>query len=382
MELERKVDLINGKDDLENIFTIKKFPVFMGCMDDDSDKNDLFEDFIMDISKSTGVVQVRKLIELSTLYDSEHSSGTVGKIWHDHHKAFADFIFNNCSPLKVFEIGGLHGILSKYYQESKHDMSWKILEPNPIPVEDCPANFVEGFFDDKFIDNEEYDAYVHSHLFEHIYDPISFSKKLSDFIPEGKDLIFTVPNIKEMMIRKYTNALNFEHTFLLNHELVLYLMESNGFSLQSYKKFKEDHSVFYHFKKSNKINNDLNKLENKYEENIEILNEWYHHHLSDAVKILEDIAKANPSSNVYMFGAHIFSQTLLKFGLNAEKITAILDNDSAKQGKRLYGTNLKVASPEILKGEDSPVVILRAGVYNEEIKNQIINEINSSTTFI
>ena len=114
MELERKVDLINGKDDLENIFTIKKFPVFMGCMDDDSDKNDLFEDFIMDISKSTGVVQVRKLIELSTLYDSEHSSGTVGKIWHDHHKALADFIFNNSSPSKVFEIGGLHGILSKY----------------------------------------------------------------------------------------------------------------------------------------------------------------------------------------------------------------------------------------------------------------------------
>ena len=71
-----------------------------------------------------------------------------------------------------------------------------------------------SFFDQSFVHDEEYDLYVHSHLFEHIYDPVSFAKKLSDFIPEGRDLIFSVPNIKEMLIRKYTNALNFEHTFL------------------------------------------------------------------------------------------------------------------------------------------------------------------------
>ena len=60
----------------------------------------------------------------------------------------------------------------------------------------------------------------------------------------------------------------------------------------------------------------------------------------------------------------------------------ILDNDTNKHGKRLYGTNLKVFSPSLLKKEINPVLILKAGVYNEEIKNDIINNYNSKTIFL
>ena len=48
---------------------------------------------------------------------------------------------------------------------------------------------------------------------------------------------------------------------------------------------------------------------------------------------------------------------------------------------RLYGSNLKVKSPEILKKYKNPVVILKAGIYNE-IKKQILNQINKKTKFI
>jgi len=376
----RKADLIFKNKDMENIFVLKDFPVFMGCMNDDG-SNDLYEDFIVDISRASGVVQTRNLIDLDVLYDSEHSSGTVGKIWHDHHKSFANFINQRTSPSRVFEIGGLHGILSMYYAQL-NKASWRILEPNPIPVEDCPAEFIKGFFDQSFVHEEEYDLYVHSHLFEHIYDPVSFAKKLSNFIPEGRDLIFSVPNIKEMLIRKYTNALNFEHTFLLNHELVMFLMESNGFSLQDFKNFKDDHSIFYHFKKDNEGVIAATNLENKYDENLKILKDWHKHHLSDATKIKNAINKCSREDKIFMFGAHIFSQTLLKFGLDENRISGILDNDVAKQGKRLYGTKLKVMSPNILESLENPAVILRAGVYNDEIKSQILNEINSTTSFI
>ena len=50
--------------------------------------------------------------------------------------------------------------------------------------------------------------------------------------------------------------------------------------------------------------------------------------------------------------------------------------------KRLYGTTLEVNSPKILKNNKNPTVILRAGVYNEEIKKDIISNINSDTVFI
>ena len=48
----------------------------------------------------------------------------------------------------------------------------------------------------------------------------------------------------------------------------------------------------------------------------------------------------------------------------------------------LYGTDLKVKSPKILKKYKFPTVILRAGPYNSEIKKNILKFINKKTTFI
>ena len=104
------------------------------------------------------------------------------------------------------------------------------------------------------------------------------------------------------------------------------------------------------------------------------------YHLYDIISACESILD-DIEDNVYLFGAHVFSQTLLNFGIDENSIVSILDNDTKKQGKRLYGTNLTIQSPEVLRDVDSPTVILRAGVYTEEIKDQILN-INSTTRFV
>jgi hypothetical protein len=41
-----------------------------------------------------------------------------------------------------------------------------------------------------------------------------------------------------------------------------------------------------------------------------------------------------------------------------------------------YGTKFIIKSPKILANYDKLLVILRAGFYNKEIKNQILKEIN------
>jgi len=86
--------------------------------------------------------------------------------------------------------------------------------------------------------------------------------------------------------------------------------------------------------------------------------------------------------DIYLFGAHIFSQYLFSFGLSKDKIKAILDNSPLKIGKRLYGTNLMVKTPKILSSSIKPLVILKAGIYNDEIKKDILEKINPNTTFI
>jgi len=85
---------------------------------------------------------------------------------------------------------------------------------------------------------------------------------------------------------------------------------------------------------------------------------------------------------IYLFGAHVFAQYLIEMGLNTDKIVCLLDNDPQKHGKRLYGTHLKVASPKVLHDVSDPMVILKAGVYNEEIKRDIWENINFTTRFL
>jgi hypothetical protein len=84
---------------------------------------------------------------------------------------------------------------------------------------------------------------------------------------------------------------------------------------------------------------------------------------------------------VYLFGAHIFSQTLIQFGLKTDKIVSILDNSPMKQGKRLYGTRFTIESPKILKDKGPVNLILKAGGYNAEIKKDILENINTQVEF-
>ena len=48
---------------------------------------------------------------------------------------------------------------------------------------------------------------------KHLYDPVQFFKDLSNTKLHAK-LIFSIPNLNEMLKKKYTNCLNFEHTIL------------------------------------------------------------------------------------------------------------------------------------------------------------------------
>jgi hypothetical protein len=141
----------------------------------------------------------------------------------------------------------------------------------------------------------------------------------------------------------------------------------------------EEHSIFYATVRDAQVQ--LVELpDNLYKKNKQLYMDYIEYH-STLISELNTMIE-NCDYPVYLFGAHIFSQYLLKSGLNGSVIVNILDNDQKKQNKRLYGTNLTVESPEILRNVKNPVVILKAGFYNEEIKSDIINNINPKTTFL
>jgi len=374
--INRNEDVICGNKDLEHLHTFDNFPVFMGCTEEHKDL-DLSIDMSWYISKKSGVIQLKNLLPLDIVYKNEHGSGTVGKSWNSHHVAFAKFI-SKYDIKNVLEIGGLHGVLSQKIRSINNNVKWTIIDPNPVLIKNSETKVIEGFFDEKFMPNEEYDTIIHSHVLEHAYDINGFISHIRHILKDGV-MAFSVPNMRVMLEKKFTNCVNFEHTILIGEEHVEYLLKKHGFEMLEKEYYLEDHSIFYCAKKTNNVLSaeiPIN-LYNKYKN---MFIEYIDSHVSDVDRINKTIQ--NTKLPVYLFGAHVFSQYLIAFGLNTHKIIGILDNDYKKEGKRLYGTNMNSNLPKILKNIKDGIVILRAGTHNDEIKNDILNNINPDIKFI
>jgi hypothetical protein len=191
-------------------------------------------------------------------------------------------------------------------------------------------------------------------------------------------MIFSIPNMEVMLKRNYTNCLNFEHTYYLSEDLTEYYLNKYNFKVIEKEYFKDDHSIFYYVESNKEIV--IPKNINFYEKNKQLFLTYINDNLEEIKKINNYIS--NHNGNIYLFGGHVFSQYLISYGLNTKNIKCILDNDINKQKHRLYGTDLIVESPKILKDDMNPLVILKAGVYNNEIKNDILNNINKNTVII
>ena len=375
--LDRNINVIDAKDDLVKLAKFDKFPIFMGCVNH-KESEDINIDMEWSISKGNGIIQLIKLIPLDILYESDHNSGVVGGIWLSHHKDFANFIIK-FNPNSVLEIGGGHGILSREANISKK-FDWTIVEPNPSPAPGVKAKFIKSFFDENFQSNNNYDTIIHSHVFEHIYYPDKFLSNISKFLKDGQKLIFSIPNMEEMLKRKYTNCLNFEHTYFITEPYVDYLLSKNGFRLIEKQYFKKDHSIFFAYVKDDHVEQTLLPKQ-MFTHNKKIFLEYIKHYEDQIKKLNKKIKLISKKNKLFLFGAHIFSQFLIKRGLETKNIVCLLDNDQNKHNKRLYGTNLNVHSPKILESVMYPIIILKAGVYNEEIKKDILSNINSKAIF-
>ncbi len=375
--IKRNQDVIYNREDLEFLYKFENYPVFMGCMNQPA-KDDILVDMQWEISKNSGIIQLNPLIPLDVLYSESHGSGNIGNMWMNHHQQFAKFIQKH-NPRSVLEIGGLHGILSREYKKEK-PIDWTILEPDPSPAENVDATFIKGFFDDKFSFDGEIDTIVHSHVFEHIYDHNEFLINIFNYLDEGQKLIFSLPNMEEMLKRKYTNCLNFEHTVFITEPYIEYLLSKHGFNQIDKKYFQDDHSIFYAYEKDSNVN--IIDLPNGlYEHNKNLYLEYVDYHNQLIKDLNSKIINTNETEHIFLFGAHVFAQNLIECGLNTDRIDFLLDNDINKQGKRLYGTNMMVESPRCIEGIENPIIILKAGVYNDEIKKDILENINPKAIF-
>ena len=381
IDIDKKLicPLTNSKEFIK-IFSIKKFPIFMGVVGKNYEPE--FKDMNFMINKKSGSVQIYPRVPLKKLYFKSHGSGKVGKVWSDHHKNF--FIFAKKYLNKnILEIGGGHNSISNMFNNLKQknkSIDLMSFDPNGKRLKNIKHKLFNDFFNIKNIKKynvkSDKNLILHSHLIEHVYSPKKFLLLVNSLLDKNGYHIFSVPNLNKMILNGFSNAVNFEHPFFLDETAIDILLKETGFKIIKKKYFKSSHSIFYLTKKSTKK---IKKKYNFFSRNIKIFlnlkKKW-----QNDVKVLNN--KIKNKKNIFIFGAHIFSQNLIFNGLNLEKIKFIIDNDIDKRNRYLYGTSLQVKSPTILRNFKKPIVVLRAGAYNNEIKNSILKNINKSTVFL
>ena len=231
----------------------------------------------------------------------------------------------------------------------------------------------EQFFDKKSVTIRP-NAIIHSHVIEHLYNPIQEIGEMAELLGNESYMFISAPVIDAMMEDGFTNAMNFEHTYGLTKQFLKYILNKSKLRIVKERDFSK-HCVFVAAVKDDKIEDTNNIIHDS-----SYLYNFFSHYEREIDKIITLLPKSREKT--FIFGAHIFTQFLFKFGLKEESFSYILDNDPDKIGNRLYGTGMTVQSPKILKDISNPVVVLKAGQYTEEIKKDILENINSNTRFI
>ena len=325
--------------------------------------------------KKNGQVLVKPFIDPKELYIKSHGSGTIGKTWQKHHSSFFSLL-NPYLKKNILEIGaGDNSVLHKIKFFNKIEKFWSV--GKNIKIKNKKIKSINSFFDKKTITQKKIrrcQLAIHSHLFEHIHDPNNFLRNIYKCLDKDGYHIFSIPNMRKMIQKGLANAVNFEHPYYYDKKLITVILRNNGFEIKKIKYFGRCHSIMFVTKKVEKFTNF--KYQN-YKSNYKLFCELFKKWDRDILKIEDSIMKKR---NLYLFGGHVFSQVVIAKG-NLKNIEAILDNDKNKHNKYLYGTSIKIKSPEILRNISKPCVYLRAGEYDKEIKSQL-KKINNSVKFI
>ena len=354
----RRSCVMCGKDKFTRADSIPAVPIYMGVTKAPASE-DVFETLEYVTCKHCGNLQLANLVPPEILYAKNHNTEVVGKIWQGHNIEFADFLSKYCKSKRVLEIGDPS---AKIARKCKFD-KWYIVEPT-TEHPDIPKNveFLHGWLGQVQLP-ENIDTVVMSHVFEHLHNPGQALDILYDALSEVGSLVISIPSMREILMGKQLPpaGMHFEHTFYTDIKYMGKLLEQHGFGLVAWKTYI-NHSIFIVacklYDKHNvkwgrnvHLGRQVREVLNEYRENIEHMNDY----------------TAEVTARIDLYGAHLPAQSMISLGLNVDDILCVLDTSSAKESKRLYGTNLISRKPDIIKDVEKTIVICHMGPYTNEI---------------
>jgi hypothetical protein len=353
---------------LEDIYLDKNASISIGSSLDPIE-SDLYKDIKYVMCSSCGCVQLSTLIDVNILYKYSHNNTFNTPTWRTHHNDFFNFIVENTKSASFLEIGGQSGVLSQKILEYNASCDYTILDLCDINPGIKNVSFVSGNCEDYTYTDKS--TILMSHVFEHLYTPTSFIKRIAKArVPE---IFLSIPNMEVALENSFISFIHIEHTFFLTVEMMHYMFSKHGYTCKSMIPFKS-HSFFFHF-----VESDLCEPFEINKEKAGVYKIHFRNYFEKRNKLFEDIII---DTEFYIAPSGHFGQFIYhNLERYKDKMLGFLDNDVSKIGKRMYGTHLLNYPTSEIKKHNKIIVLLHAGPYLSEIKKQLL-EYNPLINFI
>jgi SAM-dependent methyltransferase len=358
-DVQRSICAVCGEGGLIPFLQIQAYPVFQGCVAFEAGPHE-WAPMPWGECRSCGSAQVTTLPALNRIYQAGHATG-LGSAWARHHAAFADFLCVEASG-SVVDVGGGSGTLAAAYRRASGNAAWTILEPNALRAACLPADVavVDGFFDGDALARIGASTAVMCHMLEHVVDLRSTLAVLDATLPPDGRICIAWPELENWAARGVAGALNFEHSIYLTVPRLQSLFAEFGWHLAAQRRWAENDTRFLAFARGMPVTIRIPRSQGA----SAVLGffDTLRHHAARLTAAL-----ASHDGEAFLMPASIYAQALLALSAPEHRFTALLDNSGAKQGLRLYGTDLRVLAPAVLPRARNPAVVLNGGAHTAEI---------------
>ena len=322
----------------------------------------IFMPFNVLVCKECNASQTKYLGNLSIIYSKNHADN-YGTLKVEMQDLFASFVGNNKEIRGILEFGACNNFLSSRIL-NKHKTEYYIVEPD-YTGDPTGLHIIKEYAENVDVQSLPVNSIVMSHLFEHLYEPMKVLESFSK-CTNIEYIYLNHPDFEHNVRNNTYVVLNSEHTYYIEHSVLLAYFEKFGFYLQKRENY-DNHSLFLEFKRGEPKPMDISRFVNTHVQSD--LNLFFGN-MKQIVDSLHRIIEQNPSKKYYMWPASAHSISLFACGFNTNLLTSLLDNSPNKIGKYLHSYNLYCESfQEIVEkgNSDTCIIIGGAGQYIKDI---------------
>lgn len=356
--IPRDLCVVCGTGGLAELLRILHYPVFQGCVTAPRAADETAP-MIWRHCESCGSAQIAPLPPLESIYQAGHATG-LGVAWARHHAAFAQFLAANARG-GIVDVGGGSGTLAIAYRQAGGRAPFTILEPNALHAGGLPTDIavMDGFLEEAALAATGATTAVMCHMLEHATDLRAALAAIHAALPADGRICIAWPELEQWTAKGVAGALNFEHGIYLTVPRLLALLSEFGWREIARRRWDENDTLFLALERGTGLAPAVRS------DGAQAVPVYFARLREQAVAAQR--AAENHEGEVFLMPASVYSQALLAMGLREARISGVLDNAPAKQGRRLYGTGLTVLPATTLSSARDPLVILNAGAHNAEI---------------